>query len=93
MLANHTNSSPQVGMLSADVQKPATFRHELIGFIASELPAWRARPERKPETSETVLTTQLCAHLNSASRHAPGWDILQFRVEEPDEQKRGRKST
>lgn len=91
MLANHENSSPQVGALSSDVQKPATFRHELIGFIASELPVWRGRPDRRPETSETTLTSHLCAHLNSAARRATGWDLLQFRVEEPDEQRRGRK--
>ncbi len=31
------------------------------------------------------------AHLNSVSRHFAGWDILQFKVEEADEQNRGRK--
>jgi hypothetical protein len=35
---------------------------------------------------------QLCAHLNSVARHASGWDILQFRVEETDEVRRGRKT-
>lgn len=37
------------------------------------------------------MTSQLCGHLNVAARHSSGWDILQFRVEEPDEQRRGRK--
>jgi hypothetical protein len=91
MLANQSNYFPQVGALRGDVQKPATFRHELVDFIANELPLWRSRPDRKHETAETALTSQLCAHLNSVARHSPGWDILQFRVEEPDEQQRGRK--
>jgi hypothetical protein len=91
MLANRLDSVPQIGAFSGDVQKPATFRHELIDFIANELPRWRDRPDRKAERSETALTSQLCAHLNSAARHSTGWDILQFRVEEPDEEKKGRK--
>jgi len=36
------------------------------------------------------LTAQLCARLNSETRHSPGWDHLQFRMEEPDEQTPGR---
>jgi len=91
MLANNPDASAHVGALSNDVQEPATFRHELIAFIAGELPRWRDRPDRPKETSETILTSQLCAHLNSAARHSNGWDILQFRVEEPDEQHKGRK--
>jgi hypothetical protein len=91
MLANGPDRLPQIGVLSSDVQKPATFRNELLNFIGSELPAWRGRTDRKAETSETILTSQLCAHLNSATRHAPGWDILQFRVEEADQNQRGRK--
>jgi hypothetical protein len=91
MLANGPNNPPQLGALNGDAQKPATFRHELIEFIADELPRWRDRPERNAEESETVLTSQLCAHLNSVTRHSPGWDVLQFRVEEPDEESRGRK--
>jgi hypothetical protein len=91
MLANQLDNFPQIGALRGDVQKPATFRHELVDFIANELPSWRSRSDRKQETAETALTSQLCAHLNSVTRHALGWDILQFRVEEPDEQQRGRK--
>jgi len=37
------------------------------------------------------LTSQLCAHLNSASRRSVGWDFLQFRIEEPDEQEKSRR--
>jgi hypothetical protein len=37
------------------------------------------------------LTSQLCAHLNSAARRSIGWDLLQFRIEEPDEHSKGRK--
>lgn len=63
----------------------------MLDFIANELPRWRDRPDRRNDTSETILTSQLCAHLNSSSRHSAGWDILQFRTEEPDEQNKGRR--
>jgi len=91
MLANVRITVTQLGKLSGDVHLPATFRHELLSFIADELPRWRDRPDRKQETAETVLNSQLCAHLNSTARHSNGWDLLQFRVEEADEQEKGRK--
>jgi hypothetical protein len=91
MLANGLETFAQIGFLSAEVQKPATFRHELLAFISNELPRWRDHPDRPKMTAETVLTSQLCAHLNSAARHSDGWDVLQFRVEESDEQNSGRK--
>ncbi len=91
MLANLPPGSSHSGSLGKDVHLPATFMFELLDFIKDELPRWRDRPDRKIETSETVLTSQLCAHLNSAARRAAGWDILQFRTEEPDEQARGRR--
>lgn len=65
--------------------------HELLDFIADELPGWRDHPDRPKKTSETDLTAQLCAYLNTAARFSAGWDILQFKVEEPDQQKKGRK--
>ena len=55
-----------------------------FAFVARELPKWRDDPDRSSATSETVLTSQLCAYLNGASRKTRGWDFLQFRVEEPD---------
>lgn len=91
MLADRSDSFAHSGTLNKDVQKPATFRHELINFIAEELPRWRDHPDRPSATAETVLTSQLCGHLNGASRHSEGWDILQFRPEEADEQFKGRK--
>lgn len=91
MLADTPVGSAQFGSLSSDVHKPSTFRHELIDFVAGELPRWRDRPDRPAATAETSLTSQLCGHLNGASRHTPGFDILQFRVEEQDEEQAGRK--
>ena len=91
MLAAASSISAAVGVLRDDLHKPGAFLDQLVDFVAAELPVWRARPDRKQETSETILTSQLCAHLHSAARHAPGWDILQFRVEEADERQRGRK--
>jgi len=91
MLANNSDTSAKFGALDKEIQKPATFWHALLNFIEGELPIWRDHADRRSETSETALTSQLCAHLNSAARHFPGWDILQFKVEEPDEQHKGRK--
>lgn len=79
------------GSLRRDVHLRGTSIYALISFIHDELPRWRDRSDRKSEISETSLTSQLCSHLNSAARHSVGWDFLQFRVEEPDEQTRGRK--
>lgn len=90
MLANVPKTAAQSGALREDVHLAATFRCELLAFIADQLPLWRDRPDRTLETSETVLTSQLCAHLIGAARHSDGWDILHFRVEETDEQKRNR---
>lgn len=91
MIANLPITVCPSGALTKDAHLQETFRHELLAFIADQLPHWRDRADRKPATAETVLTSQLCAHLNSASRHSDGWDILQFRVEETDEQETGRK--
>lgn len=91
MLANDRGAQNHFGSLAKDVHKPEAFRLELIDFIAGELPRWRDRADRPVVQAETPLTSQLCAHLNSASRHTVGWDILQFRVEESDEQNKGRK--
>ncbi len=90
MLANIAPSTPKVGSFGSTIQKPATFRHELVNFIASELPLWRSRGDRPSVRAETALTAQLCAHLNGRARHSPGWDSLQFRTEVPDEQRSGR---
>lgn len=91
MLANNPDTPAQFGTFGKDVHMPATFGHELLDFISGELPSWRDHPDRRKETAETILTSQLCAHLNSVARHSAGWDILQFRVEEADEQHKGRK--
>ena len=60
-------------------------------FISRELPKWRDDVQRPFSESETELTSQLCAYLNTVSRKSRGWDFLQFRVEEADESRKGRK--
>lgn len=90
MLANFQDTNPQSGLLKKDVHLPATSRYALIEFITGELPRWRDRSDRKAEKAETILTSHLCAHLNSVARHST-WDFIQFRVEEPDEKHKGRK--
>ncbi|PCI57108.1 MAG: hypothetical protein COB36_02225 [Alphaproteobacteria bacterium] len=91
MLANIPDTPSFSGSLSAGLHSPATFLHELLNFIKEELPKWRDDPDRPSETSETILTSHLCAHLNSATRRSSGWDMLQFRTEEADEENKGRK--
>jgi hypothetical protein len=91
MLANRPPVQVSVGALKGNIPQPASFRLALFEFIADALPVWRDRPDRPKEMAETALTSRLCAHLNSVARHAQGWDILQFRVEEADETKKGRK--
>src|ERR1700719_1906979 len=90
MLSDLQHPAQRLGSLSRDIRLPATFPQELLTFITDELSHWRDRPDRKPETSETHLSAQLCAHLNSATRRTKRWDILQFRQEEPDENTKGR---
>jgi len=91
MLANSLSSQAQFGTLSKDVHLQMASMHELLNFIADELPRWRDRADRKCLSSETELTSQLIAHLNGIARLSTGWDFLQFRTEEPDELQRGRK--
>ena len=91
MLANLSHLSAQSGSIGREVHLPATSLFAILDFVADQLPRWRDRPDRTHEESETVLTSQLCSHLNSAARHSEGWDILQFRTELPDEQQNERK--
>lgn len=90
MLSDAQHPAQKLGSLSREIELSATFSQELLTFIANELPRWRDHADRQYEVSEPRLTAQLCAHLNSAARRAKGWDILQFRQEEPDENSRGR---
>jgi hypothetical protein len=82
---------PASGTLDKTVQKPDTFRMEVLDFLAGELVKWRARLNAKErQESETVLTDKLRSHLNSATRRSHGLDVLQFGSEVPDELRRGR---
>jgi hypothetical protein len=90
MLADGSTSRA-LGHLAPGVIAEGRSRIAILDFIFEQLPRWRDRPERPPKTNETELTSQLCAHLNSAARKTPGWDCLQFRVEEADETHSSRK--
>jgi hypothetical protein len=90
VLADEPAFSKVAGQLSDALHLPTEWRTSLVAFIADTLPSWRDDPLRPAATAETVLTAQLCALLNSASRRSRGWDCLQFRMEEPDEVVRGR---
>jgi hypothetical protein len=90
MLADGTISHAS-GQLDSGVLAEGRSRAAILDFILGQLPRWRDRPDRPLCTNETKLTSQLCAHLNSAARKASGWDCLQFRVEEADEMQGSRK--
>lgn len=85
VLADDGDRRAQAGSLDSDVHLPGEWISSLVGFISGVLPGWRDDPIRPAQTGETTLTAQLCARLTSASRHAPGWDFLQFKREEPDD--------
>jgi len=85
MLADQSDNTSHAGTLSAGIHLPGEWLSSLIKFIANALPGWRDDPEREAATGETKLTSQLCSRLSSLTRHAPGWDIVQFKREEPDE--------
>jgi len=90
MLADGSNFRP-TGKLAAGILDSGHSRAIILDFVASQLPAWRDRADRPARTSETMLTSQLCAHLNSSARKTRGFDNLQFRVEEADETEISRK--
>ncbi|MDB5499246.1 MAG: hypothetical protein JWP28_3277 [Phenylobacterium sp.] len=90
MLADDPRLLRATGRLAPELRLAEAWRASLVEFIAEALPVWRDDPSRPPATAETELTSQLCGFLNSATRHSRGWDYLQFRVEEPDETKKGR---
>ncbi|MBB4642738.1 hypothetical protein [Rhizorhapis suberifaciens] len=90
MIAEESGGAGYSGSLSPGVHQAGEWLSSLIGFIGSTLPEWRDDPARPFETGEDILTTQLCGRLNSLTRHSKGWDILQFRREEPDDGNRSR---
>ncbi len=91
MLADENTADVKSGGFAKDLHRPVTWLIALVDFIAEQLPIWRDRSDRPRVEAETLLTSQLCAHLNSAVRKSSGWDILQFRMEEPDAVKQSRR--
>lgn len=85
LLADDVERRLQAGTLSEGVHLPGEWIDSLFRFIRNTLPGWRDDPLRPLQSAETSLTAQLCARLTSAARHAAGWDFIQFRREEPDE--------
>jgi hypothetical protein len=84
VLADEGGDLTRAGALDGGIHLPGEWLTSLVVFIGTVLPGWRDDPVRPSQVGETGLTAQLCARLNSASRHS-GWDFLQFRREEPDE--------
>lgn len=91
MLADEGGTDISSGELAVGLHRSANWLIKLIDFIGEQLPVWRDRIDRPRVSSETLLTDQLCAHLNSTARKSPGWDVLQFRIEVPDEVRQSRR--
>jgi hypothetical protein len=85
MLADGGEGLAHAGVLDGNIHLPGEWLSSLVAFIAAALPSWRDDPRRPSRTGETSLTAHLCGYLNGRTRHATGWDFLQFRREEPDE--------
>ena len=85
VLADQREGLAHAGALDSGIHLPGEWLSSLVIFIGGQLPGWRDDPARPAQTGETSLTAQLCSRLNSACRHARGWDFLQFKREEPDE--------
>lgn len=90
MLADGSHFHP-TGKLAAGVLGEAHSRSAILDFVFQQLPLWRDRPSRPARTGENALTSQFCAHLNTAARKCAGFDVFQFRVEEPDETEASRR--
>ena len=58
------------GLLTHGPQTNALVERTLE-FVRDELPGWRDRKDRHPETDEERLNTQLCKHLNARARQVP----------------------
>jgi len=89
MLAD-SSATAQSGQFFPGIQVPETARHELLGFIADELPRWRDAYNFSLKTSEPTLNDVLCIHLNVAARHSAAWSHVVFVKEKPDEVKGNR---
>jgi hypothetical protein len=84
VLADGGGTDAEATGLRPDLHVASTFRYQLIDFIRGELPKWRDRPDRPIEQAETKLNSQLCLHLNGATRHSTAWSSVQFIPEPPD---------
>lgn len=78
------------GNLEDGIHLADSAKHELVEFIAQELPTWRDRSDRPAAQAETTLTGHLCDHLNGAAYRSEVWDYVQFRTEITDETVGGR---
>lgn len=85
------STSGAFGKIATGIVDQGRSRSAILDFILDQLPRWRDRPDRPSRVGENALTSDLCAHLNSAARKSPGWDCFQFRTEQADETNGNRK--
>ncbi|WP_285022263.1 hypothetical protein [Novosphingobium sp. fls2-241-R2A-195] len=90
MLANN-QPTVSMGMLTPTLHRPGSWLDAVIDFILIQLPLWRDEPGRPPIDGENALSAQLTSFLTSACTMASGFDMLQFKQEEPDSGKDGRR--
>lgn len=92
MLADRGAPPPETVGLPSDVHMSSAQRFALIDFIGGQLPIWRDRPDRRPDTAETALTSHFSRHLNGVARKSLVWNFVQFSVEDRDEVRKDRKT-
>lgn len=90
MIADNSTSGA-LGKIATGVVDEGRSRSAILDFILDQLPRWRDRADRHHRVGEAALTSDLCAHLNSAARKSLGWDCFQFRQEQADETNGNRK--
>ena len=86
MALTERNFSTGQGRLTHGPQAGALVERTLE-FVRSELPIWRDRADRRPESAEEKLNAQLCKHLNSAARR----DLPAVQFHHEEKQTKGRR--
>ncbi len=77
MIADEPRSTPAIGAPDVTLLNADAFHHEIVAFIARELPVWRDLPNRQKFTDEPNLNQRLCLHFDTASRHQC-FDAIRF---------------
>lgn len=67
-MANDQAEDRGIGHITTGVEQ-GNLVFQAVGFVRTQLPAWRDDPHRQAEQAEERLNSQLCKFLNSRARH------------------------